>query len=481
MDGAPACPFVAFGDDRDGRSTSPDHRHRCFAESPPAPRALAHQEAYCLSSAFPVCPTFQDWARREAAHARGGGERAETAPTAVPTAPATAGRPPLSSGAAGDPTPGRRRRRLRSRRTRRRAAEPPVRRNPPRDWAAPPPWASGAAAASRAGGAGPQPDVASEFLAGTSGRGPGARRQSGRPPGRRAAAAVGGSPATGPSAGRLRRRRSGALAGASAASGGGAGAAAVRGRAGRLVGVGRRDRRRRHPTTTSRGSSSRGVAGDRGAPGSAQRPPPPQARRDRRLPTLDADRSPAGRQLDPAERRHHPGAAVGADAPLRGLSDDQDPVRRARACHGSRSWSAPWRSRRSRCSCCRRCSGSVAGEHVEPEPERQRARGPPRASPRPCRPQPTPLIYVIKQGDTLSEGGEEVQRDARGPAGREQGHDHEPEQDRHRRPDHHPDPGAGRVRGAVGGPGGIGDAVGSAEFALGALGRTRAPASAARC
>src|SRR6478672_2746862 len=85
-DGAPACPFVAFGDDRDGRSTSPDHRHRCFAESPPAPRAVAHQEAYCLSSAFPVCPTFQDWARREAAHARGVGERAETAPTAVAAA-----------------------------------------------------------------------------------------------------------------------------------------------------------------------------------------------------------------------------------------------------------------------------------------------------------------------------------------------------------------------------------------------------------
>ena len=86
MDGAPACPFVAFGDDREGRSTSPDHRHRCFAESPPAPRAVAHQEAYCLSSAFPVCPTFQDWARREAAHARGAGERAETAPTAVAAA-----------------------------------------------------------------------------------------------------------------------------------------------------------------------------------------------------------------------------------------------------------------------------------------------------------------------------------------------------------------------------------------------------------
>jgi hypothetical protein len=70
VDGAPACPFVAFDDDRDERSTSPDHRHRCYAESPPAPRALAHQEAYCLASAFPVCPTFQDWARREAARTR---------------------------------------------------------------------------------------------------------------------------------------------------------------------------------------------------------------------------------------------------------------------------------------------------------------------------------------------------------------------------------------------------------------------------
>ena len=170
MDGAPACPFVAFGDDRDGRSTSPDHRHRCFAESPPAPRALAHQEAYCLSSAFPVCPTFQDWARREAAHARGGGERAETAPTAVPSAPAVAAAglaandpdtaddgPPLEppdapgpSGPAGPAGSG---------------GEPPVRRNPPRDWAAPPPWASGPGTTTRPGTAGAPPDVASEFLA----------------------------------------------------------------------------------------------------------------------------------------------------------------------------------------------------------------------------------------------------------------------------------------------------------------------------
>src|SRR5215210_122903 len=103
VDGAPACPFVAFEDDCDERATSPDHRHRCYAEARPAPRALAHQEAYCLASSFPVCPTFQDWARREAANARqahGGGD----------------------SGAAADDAP---------------------RRNPPREWSAPPPWAGG--------------------------------------------------------------------------------------------------------------------------------------------------------------------------------------------------------------------------------------------------------------------------------------------------------------------------------------------------
>ena len=131
-DGAPACPFVAFGDDRDGRSTSPDHRHRCFAESPPAPRAVAHQEAYCLSSAFPVCPTFQDWARREAAHTRGAGERPETAPTAVPSPGPIDG----VDGIVDDPHPSG-------------ADDPPVHRNPPRDWAAPPPWATGGAGPGR--------------------------------------------------------------------------------------------------------------------------------------------------------------------------------------------------------------------------------------------------------------------------------------------------------------------------------------------
>jgi LysM domain-containing protein len=107
VDGAPACPFVAFEDDRDERATSPDHRHRCYAEARPAPRALAHQEAYCLSSAFPVCPTFQDWARREAAHSRADGPRASDDDAAASQQP---------------------------------------QRNPPRDWSAPPPWAAGAAA-----------------------------------------------------------------------------------------------------------------------------------------------------------------------------------------------------------------------------------------------------------------------------------------------------------------------------------------------
>jgi len=118
VDGAPACPFVAFEDDRDARATSPDHRHRCYAEPRPAPRALAHQEAYCLSSAFPVCPTFQDWARREAA-------RATAAAEAVP--------PAVVPGA--DPGPGA---------TDWTITQPPSleqpQRNPPREWSAPPPW-----------------------------------------------------------------------------------------------------------------------------------------------------------------------------------------------------------------------------------------------------------------------------------------------------------------------------------------------------
>jgi hypothetical protein len=104
-DGGPsACPFVAFEDDRDHRSSSPDYRHRCFAAPEPEPRAFPHQERFCLSADFARCPIFLDWARQEAAGVKiGGGEAvvataaAGSASTALPdeeTAPAfLAGRP----------------------------------------------------------------------------------------------------------------------------------------------------------------------------------------------------------------------------------------------------------------------------------------------------------------------------------------------------------------------------------------------------
>jgi hypothetical protein len=142
VDSAPACPFVAFEDDREGRATSPDHRHRCYAELVPSPRAAAHQEAYCLSSAFPVCPTFQDWARREAAHARGEGERPRAAPKAVPE---TAGRAAAASDTDLDDPEDE------SPQAHATGDDPPIRRNPPRDWAAPPPWAPGGAGGGSAG------------------------------------------------------------------------------------------------------------------------------------------------------------------------------------------------------------------------------------------------------------------------------------------------------------------------------------------
>jgi len=113
------CPFVALDEDRDHRAPGPDHRHRCFAESPAAPRALAHQAAYCLSGSFAGCPTFVDWARREAAPVKvdaaarsvreAGSTRAAVPPPAVG--------PASRSGA------------------------------PAKDWTAPPPWGSAAGAA----------------------------------------------------------------------------------------------------------------------------------------------------------------------------------------------------------------------------------------------------------------------------------------------------------------------------------------------
>jgi hypothetical protein len=172
-DGAPACPFVAFEDDRDERASVPDHRHRCYADARPAPRALAHQEAYCLSSAFPVCPTFQDWARREAARSRGEaptapsasagmnraatGAAADAASDSAADASLGAAADAAAAGVAGAAAAGGGERPSIGRDERfdedddDEAGRAPadglddreddlVRRNPPRDWAAPPPW-----------------------------------------------------------------------------------------------------------------------------------------------------------------------------------------------------------------------------------------------------------------------------------------------------------------------------------------------------
>ncbi len=130
------CPFVAYDEDRDFRSSVPDHRHRCFAESPGASRALAHQAAYCLSSAFAGCPTFIDWARREAAPPKDEPIRTlREAPTArrdADRAASAAGRPTAPQAA---PTTSGRQRRA--------------------EWTAPPPWAPDAGAVVRAGEADP--------------------------------------------------------------------------------------------------------------------------------------------------------------------------------------------------------------------------------------------------------------------------------------------------------------------------------------
>jgi hypothetical protein len=161
---AAACPFVAFDDDRDERSERPDHRHRCYAELRPAPRAIAHQEAYCLSAGFPACPTFQDWARREAARARRVTQdaaaaavasaeagiaqaRAEAEPASAPMdsrdAPAEVGAPVEPRAEPPEP-------RAESSSADERLYKP---RPTNRKWASPPPWAAGAAGTAGAAGA----------------------------------------------------------------------------------------------------------------------------------------------------------------------------------------------------------------------------------------------------------------------------------------------------------------------------------------
>jgi nucleoid-associated protein YgaU len=86
--GPRACPFVAFEHDQARRSVEPDRRHRCYAEPVPAPRAIAHQSTYCLSSGFAACPTFRAWAQRTAARQAEEHQEATSRPAReVPVAP----------------------------------------------------------------------------------------------------------------------------------------------------------------------------------------------------------------------------------------------------------------------------------------------------------------------------------------------------------------------------------------------------------
>jgi len=85
QEGHAACPFVAFEDDRDHRADDPDYRHRCFAAAEPEPRALPHQERFCLSAAFAQCPIFLDWARQEAAGVVSKNAAAASAATGQPS------------------------------------------------------------------------------------------------------------------------------------------------------------------------------------------------------------------------------------------------------------------------------------------------------------------------------------------------------------------------------------------------------------
>ena len=137
-----ACPFVAFEHDQARRSVEPDRRHRCYAEPVPAPRAIAHQTTYCLSSGFSACPTFRAWAQRTAA--RQAQEREELAARPareVPVAPMPQAPDPAAMGLVTDDA----RPAIGAAGMASAAHEPAPRRPQPTPvWAAPPPWSGGA-------------------------------------------------------------------------------------------------------------------------------------------------------------------------------------------------------------------------------------------------------------------------------------------------------------------------------------------------
>ncbi len=161
-----ACPFLALVDDRDVRLAAPDRRHRCYAELEPAPRAIAHQQQYCLTASFAVCPTFQDWARREAARVVDEGDtRAPTGGSSGEAAVGGFGRAPAVHGARGRDwaRDGATERFSPNRRFATSSGNPaePGLWGDGRAWAAPPPWARADAASSSADVASPGTTTAS--------------------------------------------------------------------------------------------------------------------------------------------------------------------------------------------------------------------------------------------------------------------------------------------------------------------------------
>jgi LysM repeat protein len=173
--GPNACPFLALEFDRDRRSDRPDYRHRCYAEPTPAPRAIAHQEQYCLSPRFAACPIFQDWATRSAARpVPAGAAREEGGPT--PEA-AVAETPVADAAGAQEPAGGEQLAAFRSDQEEPPPAAPaaPAANQVPAGPAEPPPGGEGAAPGSPP--AGEEPPAAEEpaapaFLSGRSARPP---------------------------------------------------------------------------------------------------------------------------------------------------------------------------------------------------------------------------------------------------------------------------------------------------------------------
>jgi hypothetical protein len=65
------CPYLGLAGDRTVTRTVPDTGHRCYARTPPGSPDEAHQNAFCLSSAYGACPFFRaPEARSQAADTR---------------------------------------------------------------------------------------------------------------------------------------------------------------------------------------------------------------------------------------------------------------------------------------------------------------------------------------------------------------------------------------------------------------------------